>query len=530
MQRIHHHNLVDQSEWDVIIIGGGATGLGTALDSASRGLKTLLIEQSDFAKGTSSRSTKLVHGGVRYLAQGDIALVKHALKERGLMQKNAAHLVHKEEFLIPCYNWFSVAKYLVGLKLYDWLAGRFSFGTSKYFSKSETLRLMPGIKDKGLKGSIRYFDGRFDDARLAINIAQTAKEQGATLINYMKVTSLIKDADQIKGVVATDTITNETFELKAKVVINATGVFVDEILQMNDSKARKTVRPSQGVHIVLKKEFLNSDSALMIPQTSDGRVLFAVQWHNHLLVGTTDTPLDEHSLEPRALKQETDFILNTAANYFKTKPTEKDILSVFSGLRPLAAPTDSNSNSTKEISRDHKLMVSAKGLITITGGKWTTYRRMAEETVNLAIKEAGLPFTACKTQQLAIHGCEIASDNNYMNIYGSDRKNIEALIKQNPELGQKLHPDFPYTHAEVVWSVKNEMVETVEDMLSRRLRILIIDAKAAIAMSETVAAIIAKETGADKQWEAEQVESFVKLAEGYTYKTKTKKEEPVLAG
>ena len=529
MQRIHHHNLVDQSEWDIIIIGGGATGLGTALDSASRGLKTLLIEQADFAKGTSSRSTKLVHGGVRYLAQGDVALVKHALKERGLMQKNAAHLVHKEEFLIPCYDWFSVAKYLVGLKLYDWLAGRFSFGTSKFFSKKDTLSIMPGVKEQGLKGAIRYFDGRFDDARLAINIAQTAKEQGATLVNYMKVTNLLKDGDKIKGVVATDAITNKTFNLFGKVVINATGVFVDEILQMSNSKAKKTVRPSQGVHIVLKKEFLNSDSALMIPKTSDGRVLFAVQWHNHLLVGTTDTPLNEHSLEPRALKEETDFILSTAASYFKKKPTEDDILSVFSGLRPLAAPTDSNSNSTKEISRDHKLMVSAKGLITITGGKWTTYRRMAEETVDLAIKEAGITPKACQTEHLAIHGCENATDENYLNIYGSDRKAIEGLINQSPELAQKLHPNFPYTHAEVVWSVRNEMAETVEDILSRRLRVLIINAKAAIEMSTTVATIMAKEVGADKNWEDEQVNSFVKLAEGYTYKTKLDKKEPALA-
>lgn len=528
MQRIHKHHLVDKSEWDIIIIGGGATGLGTALDAASRGLKTLLVEQADFAKGTSSRSTKLVHGGVRYLAQGDIALVKHALKERGLMQKNAAHLVHKEEFLIPCYDWFSVAKYLIGLKLYDWLAGRFSFGTSKFFSKKETLHLMPGIKEQGLKGSIRYFDGRFDDARLAINIAQTAKENGAILVNYMKVTSLLKNGEKITGITATDAITNETFHLYGKVVINATGVFVDEILQMSNAEAKKTVRPSQGVHIVLKKEFLNSDSALMIPKTSDGRVLFAVQWHNHLLVGTTDTPLDEHSLEPRALKEETDFILNTAASYFKTKPTESDILSVFSGLRPLAAPTDGNTNSTKEISRDHKLMVSAKGLITITGGKWTTYRRMAEETVNLAIKEAGLPQKACQTSQLAIHGCNESTDNNYLNIYGTDRANIEALIEQRPELAQKLHPNFPYTFAEVVWSVKNEMAETVEDMLSRRLRVLIIDAKAAIEMSTTVAVIMANEIGADKQWEDEQVKSFVKLAEGYTYQVKNKKQNPVL--
>lgn len=531
MQRIHNHNLVDKSKWDIIIIGGGATGLGTALDAASRGLKTLLIEQSDFAKGTSSRSTKLVHGGVRYLAQGDIALVKHALKERGLMQKNAAHLVHKEEFLIPCYDWFSVAKYLVGLKMYDWLAGRFSFGVSKYFSKKETLRIMPGVKEKGLKGSIRYFDGRFDDARLAINIAQTATEQGAKLVNYVKVTNLLKEGKEIKGVIAQDVITKKTFEFYGKVVINATGVFVDEILQMNNPQARKMVRPSQGVHIVLKKEFLNSDSALMIPETSDGRVLFAVQWHDHLLVGTTDTPLDEHSLEPRALKEEVDFILNNAASYFKTKPTENDILSVFSGLRPLAAPTDPNANSTKEISRDHKLIVSAKGLITITGGKWTTYRRMAEETVDLAIKEAGLPSVKCHTEDLNIHGSENATDNSYLNIYGSDRKKIEALLKQNPELSQKLHADFPHTYAEVVWSIRNEMAETVEDILSRRLRVLIINAKAAIEMAPVVAAIMAKEFGADQYWEQDQVETFVRLAKGYTYNAKAeqKTEDALLA-
>lgn len=529
MQRIHDHQLQNQSNWDIIIIGGGATGLGTALDAASRGLKTLLVEQADFAKGTSSRSTKLVHGGVRYLAQGDIGLVKHALEERGLLEKNAAHLVHKEEFIIPCYDWFAVAKYLTGLTLYDWLAGKYSFGKSRFLSKSATLKLMPGIKEKGLKGGISYFDGKFDDARLAINIAQTAKEKGAVLINYMKVTGLLKQGDAVVGVKTEDCITNEQFELYAKVVINATGVFVDEILQMNNPNAKKMVRPSQGVHVVLDKKFLNSESALMIPKTADGRVLFAVPWHNHLLVGTTDTPLNEHSLEPRALKEETDFILATAAAYFNHKPTEKDILSVFSGLRPLAAPTDSNSNSTKEISRDHKLIVSAKGLITITGGKWTTYRRMAEETVDLALKHLKLAPIACATKSLKIHGCEMASGNNYMNIYGTDQKNIAKLIYQQPELKEKLHPKFPHTLAEVVWCVKNEMVETVEDVLSRRLRILFIDAEAAIEMSEKVATILANELGADENWKQDQIKNFNTLAKGYIYKAERKVAEAALA-
>lgn len=528
MRRIHSYRLADQQNWDVIIIGGGATGLGTALDAASRGLKTLLVEQSDFAKGTSSRSTKLVHGGVRYLAQGDIGLVKSALKERGLLEQNASHLVNKEEFIIPCYDWFSVVKYLTGLTMYDWLAGKYSFGKSKYLSKKETLQLMPGIKEKGLKGAISYFDGKFDDARLAINIAQTATEKGATLINYMKVINLIKEGDQVTGIEAEDALTFEKFQLKAKVVINATGVFVDDILKMNNPSAKKMVRPSQGVHIVLDKSFLNTNSALMIPKTADGRVLFAVPWHNHLLVGTTDTPLDEHSLEPRALKEETDFILATAGSYFNRKPTEKDILSVFSGLRPLAAPTDSDSSSTKEISRDHKLIVSAKGLITITGGKWTTYRKMAEETIDLAIKHSRLPFKPCVTQNLKIHGCADNNDENYMNIYGSDKILIEELCKLQPGLNKKLHPNFPHTEAEVVWTIKNEMAETVEDVLSRRLRILFIDAAAAIEMSPRVAALLAVELGADKAWEENQIKIFNTLASGYVYHQNKKEREPLL--
>ena len=518
MERLHHHLWPNNYTWDIIIIGGGATGLGTALDATTRGLKTLLVEQSDYAKGTSSRSTKLVHGGVRYLAQGDIGLVKHALRERGYLQKNANHLVNKEEFLIPCYDWFSVAKYLTGLTLYDWLAGKFSFGKSKFFSKSQTLALMPGIKEKGLKGSIRYYDGKFDDARLAINIAQTAIENGATLCNYTKVIALLKNTDyEVNGIEIKDTITGKTSKQYAKVIINATGVFVDDILQMNNPQSKKLVRPSQGVHVVLDKSFLDSESALMIPKTSDGRVLFAVPWHQHLLVGTTDTPLDEHSLEPRALKEEVDFIMATAATYFNRKPLEKDILSVFSGLRPLAAPTNGDGNSTKEISRDHKLMVSAKGLITITGGKWTTYRRMAEETVDLAITHAGLNAKPCITKELKIHGsAEIAGDH-HLDIYGSDRQNIENLAQQEPDLNHKLHPKFPYLLAEVVWSARNEMAETVEDILSRRLRILFIDANAAKEMAPKVASLLAKEFKQQISWENDQVDNFNKLADGYIY-------------
>lgn len=507
------------SEWDIIIIGGGATGLGTALDAVTRGLRTLLVEQSDFAKGTSSRSTKLVHGGVRYLAQGDIGLVKRALKERGLLQLNASHLVNKEEFIIPCYDWFSVAKYLTGLTLYDWLAGKFSFGKSQFLSKKETLKLMPGIKAQGLKGSIKYYDGKFDDARLAINLAQTAVEHGAKLCNYTKVTGLLKNEHgDVTGVELLDVLNGSPAKAEAKVIINATGVFVDDILKMNNPQSKKMVRPSQGVHVVLDRAFLKTKSALMIPKTSDGRVLFAVPWHEHLLVGTTDTPLNEHDLEPRALKEEVDFILNTAGLYFESAPEEKDILSVFSGLRPLAAPTSGDENNTKEISRDHKLIVSAKGLITITGGKWTTYRNMAEETVDLAVSHAQLQAKACQTEHLKIHGSGVYKGNHHLDLYGADRTEIEKLAVQHPEWNQKLHADFPDLEIQVVWAARFEMAKTVEDVLSRRLRTLFIDARAAKIMAPRVAAILATELNQDQTWEHAQVTAFHQLADGYIYK------------
>ncbi len=369
-----------EKEWDIIIVGGGATGLGTALDSASRGYQTLLLEQADFAKGTSSRSTKLVHGGVRYLAQGNIGLVREALYERGLLLKNAPHLVKNVSFIIPNYHWWEGTFYTIGLGIYDLLAGKLSFGRTKHISKKKVVNKLPGINPKGLYGGVVYHDGQFDDSRLAINLAQTCLEHGATVLNYFKVTGLLKsDQQKISGVTAVDVETGEKYQLKAKVVINATGVFVDELLQMDKPGKRPLVRPSQGVHLVFDQSFMPSHDALMIPKTDDGRVLFAVPWHDKLVVGTTDTPIDSHSLEPIALEQEIDFILNTATKYFTKAPGRKDVLSIFAGLRPLAAPQD-DSSKTKEISRSHKLIVSESGLITITGGKWTTYRRMGEDT------------------------------------------------------------------------------------------------------------------------------------------------------
>jgi glycerol-3-phosphate dehydrogenase len=505
-----------EKEWDILIVGGGATGLGTALDAASRGYQTLLLEQADFAKGTSSRSTKLVHGGVRYLAQGNIGLVREALYERGLLLKNAPHLVKNLSFIIPNYQWWERIFYSVGLGIYDLLAGKLSFGRTKHISKNELLNRLPGIEPKGLYGGVIYHDGQFDDSRLAVNLAQTCLEHGATVLNYFKVSGLIKtESGKIAGVSATDMETGTAYQLKAKTVINATGVFVDNLLQMDAPEKRPLVRSSQGVHLVIDRSFMPSHNALMIPKTEDGRVLFVVPWHDKLVVGTTDTPLDEHSLEPVALQAEIEFILNTAAKYLAKAPTHKDVLSVFAGLRPLAAP-EGGSSKTKEISRSHKLIVSESGLITITGGKWTTYRKMAEDIIDQAIQTGGLKSQSCKTKNLSIHGSMKGVDwDDHLYVYGSDRDKVLALLDENPEWAQKLHPDYDYLQAEVIWAVREEMARTVEDVLARRVRLLFLDAQAAIESAPLVATLIAVELKKDTSWQKEQVAAFTSLAKAY---------------
>jgi glycerol-3-phosphate dehydrogenase len=508
-------NMVKEGKtWDVLVIGGGATGLGVALDAASRGFKTLLLEQSDFAKGTSSRSTKLVHGGVRYLAQGRIRLVYEALHERGLMQKNAPHLVKKQSFIIPCYSNFEKYKYLTGLKMYDWLSGRLSFGSSHHLSRNEVLRRQPLINPKNLKGGIEYFDGQFDDARLAINLAQTCAEKGGALLNYCKVTALKKNASKICGVIASDEENGESYDIDARSVVNATGVFVDDLLRLDQPSAQPTITSSQGIHLVVNKKFMKSANAIMIPRTSDGRVLFAVPWHQHVLIGTTDTPLHHHDLEPVALPEEIDFILDTLRQYLPIAPEKKDVLSVFAGLRPLAAPKEGG-HRTKEISRNHKLIISASGLITITGGKWTTYRKMAEDCVNAVIRVAGLPSVNCNSEQLTIHGWSINGNEDHLSIYGSDAEKIDSLMKKDPLLTTRLVAHLPYTEAEVVWAVRNEMARTVEDVLARRLRMLFLDAKAALVAAPKVARIIQQERGLDDEWKNSQINNFSALAARY---------------
>ncbi|AOW09314.1 glycerol-3-phosphate dehydrogenase/oxidase [Flavobacterium gilvum] len=522
MNRIEQLEKLKQNQiWDIIIIGGGANGLGVAVDAASRGFKTVLLEAVDFAKGTSSRSTKLAHGGVRYLEQGNISLVIEALRERGLMEKNAGHLVKNESFVIPNYNWWGGYFYTFGLKLYDLLAGKLSLGSSKYLSKEKTLALIPSIEPNGLQSGVLYHDGQFDDSRLAINLAQTAVEKGACVLNHIKVTQLLKnDKKQITGVAAVDQISNEEYTLQGKTVINATGVFTNAIMKMNDSVYKKYIVPSQGIHLVFDKSFLPGEHALMIPKTSDGRVLFAVPWHDKIVVGTTDTLVKKSDIEPIALEEEIEFVLKTAQKYLTKDPTRADVLSVFAGLRPLAAP-EKKGQATKEVSRSHKIIVSKTGLITVTGGKWTTYRQIAEEIVNKAIETHQLSPYKCITQHLPIHGNKKNSEADFQNhlfVYGTDSSAILKLQENDPSLKEKLHPDYNYTLAEVVWAIREEMAITVEDVLARRVRLLFLDARAAISCADKVARIMAKELGHDEIWIQNQLVDFKAVANGFLLK------------
>ena len=514
----HLAQLPATPEWDVLIIGGGATGLGVAVDAASRGYRTLLLERSDFAQGTSSRSTKLVHGGVRYLAQGNVRLVREALRERGRLLRNAPHLAHRQAFVIPCYRWWERPWYLLGLRLYDLLAGGQGIGGARALSTAETARHLPGVQPAGLRGGVRYFDGQFDDARLALTLARTAADHGATVLNYMAVTALQKDAaGRVCGATALDQETGSAYVLQAKVVVNATGVFVDEVLRLDTPAAAPLVRPSQGVHVVLPAEFLPGPEALMIPQTPDGRVLFAVPWLGRVVVGTTDTLVAAATPEPRALTEEVEFILETAGCYLTRPPQRADVLSVWAGLRPLAAPAQAGA-ATKEISRSHKLLVSASGLLTITGGKWTTYRQMAEDVVDRAQELGNLPAQPCRTATLPLHGASTPNlplPDATLAAYGSDVPALQQLLAEKPAWAAPVAPGFPDRMVEVVWAVRHEMARTVADVLARRLRLLFLDAAAAEAAAPAIAELLATELGHSEAWQQQQLAKFRELAAGY---------------
>lgn len=510
--------------WDVIIVGGGATGLGAAVESASRGYRTLLLEQDDFCKGTSSRSTKLIHGGVRYLAQGDVSLVRDALRERGRLMANASHLVRRLALVIPRYRFYEGFYYGLGLKIYDWLAARRNLGSSRLLGKSETLRLLPTLEPKGLRGGVLYYDGQFDDARVAVALARTAADQGATLLNYAPVTGLLKSGSKISGVAAEDRLGGGSMELSGKVVVNATGVFCDAIRRSDNPQAEEIVAASRGSHLVLDRSFLPSEAALLIPKTRDGRVLFVIPWRGRTLVGTTDISTQEKPLDPWPLQEEVEYMLAHAAQYLTRDPQREDILSMFTGLRPLVK--GDSQEATKSLSRDHTLLVSDSGLVTVTGGKWTTYRKMAQDTIDRAAQAGGLPAVPSATKHLRLHGHrEDPGSGGRFASYGSDAQYLEELIAADESLGRSLHENLPYCRAEVLWAVREEMACRVEDVLSRRTRSLLLDANAAIACAPQVARMMARELEEDESWAERECRRFIETAQ--TYLPATEQVRPV---
>jgi len=512
----HRNNVIEEirsdKKFDVIVIGGGASGIGAAVEAQLRGYSTLLLEKYDFTKGTSSKSTKLIHGGVRYMVQGDLKMVREALRERGYLVRNAPYLVHDQPFIIPNYRWWEGAFYTLGLKFYDLLAGRYSLGRSVHMSKRKVLEKLPGVSAKGLRGGVLYHDGQFDDSRLAVDLLHLYFNEGGLALNYAEVMGLEKNEERISGVVFTDRVDQKNYSVQADIVLNATGVWADEVMKMDRPGHRHMIRPSQGIHLVLDKSFMPGDHALMIPKTSDGRVLFAVPWHDRLVVGTTDTPVNTADPEPEALEQEIAFILETASAYLERKVEPSDVLSVFAGLRPLAAPKDENSK-TKEISRNHKIVVSPGKLITVIGGKWTTYRKMGEDMIDRAIAEGLLSPAASKSRTTMLPGPK--EQHVPFSIYGENAEEIAEITVERPETAEKIHPGLPYTWAEVEWICANEMVMHLEDLLARRLRALLLNASAASEAAEAVAGKIGPLLGWSSERTQTEVRDFRRLAGRY---------------
>ena len=502
------NKIATEKEWDLIVIGGGASGLGVAVDACSRNLKVLLIEEFDFSKGTSSRSTKLVHGGVRYLKNGELSLVIEALKERGIMLNNAPHLVRNMSFIIPTYDWWDTPFYGIGLKVYDLMAGKLGLGPSQFLSKKETIEKIPNVNQDELNGGIIYHDGQFDDARMGISLAHTVEEHGGAVVNYIKWDSFIYENGQVSGIKVTDQITQSSYALKAKVVVNATGVFAEKIMRADEPKAELKIKPSQGVHLVLDKSFLKSENAIMVPNTSDGRVLFAVPWHDVVVVGTTDTEVNNISIEPKASDQEIDFILSNAEKYMTRKPKRSDVKSVFAGLRPLISKEN---KSSKSLSRKHTIYKSKKGVYHLLGGKWTTYRKMGRDVLELIASTGQLKFEPSKTEELRIFGYKSnVSWSDPLHFYGSEKEHVMSMGSNKP-----LSPLLPLTEAQIIYAIRYEMALNLEDVLSRRTRCLLLNAKECILIAPEVARIMRSELNAEENWEQEQIKLFLDLAKNY---------------
>ena len=509
--------LAEPRKYDIDIVGGGATGLGVALDAAQRGHSVVLIEAHDFAKGTSSRATKLVHGGVRYLAQGNIHLVREALHERVHILGSAPHLAQPLAFVMPSYKLWETPFYGTGLKMYDALAGKAGLGRTEWLGSAETLRLLPGAQPRGLKGGVKYWDGQFDDARLALALARTAASLGALVVNYCPAKSLVHEAGKVVGFVCEDADSGQQFTVRARSVVNATGVWVDALRQMDGEAIGRPVKPmvapSQGVHIVVDREFLPSDHALMVPKTADGRVLFAVPWLGKLILGTTDSPRQDVVREPEPFREEVRFILEESARYLTRAPRVEDIRSIWVGLRPLVKPQDDDGDNTKKISREHTVLASRSGLITVTGGKWTTYRAMAEDVLQKCFTTGLLPEKpAGVTNQLPLVGTprepvqHRISDAQGLHSYGSEAAEVRAMPGAQTDLGGGL------TEAMVRFAARFEYACTVEDVLARRSRLLFLDARKALELAPVVARILREELGSDPQLDA-----FLALAPQYLH-------------
>ena len=502
--------------WDVLVVGGGSSGFGAAVEAAARGYRTVLVERFDFAKGTSSRSTKLVHGGVRYLEQMNVTLVLDALRERGHMLRNAPHLVHDLSFVVPAFSYFTLPYYGFGLKVYERLSGKLSFGASKLLSREETIKMLPGIANEGLRGGVLYHDGQFDDARYIVTLLRTFQELGGVAINYVEATGLLLRGGKTVGVKVRDVEGGDEFELQAKVVVNAAGVFAEDLLAMDGAARGSLLAMSQGTHFVLPHSWLSGSSALMVPKTADGRVLFAIPWHGATVVGTTDEGVDRAVAEPRSLESERRFLFEHIGRYFGRRPQAEEILSVWSGLRPLVKKGD---GKTSKLSRDHRILVSKSGLVTVTGGKWTTYRRMGQDAIDHAAEVAGLAKVTSRTLDLKLHGWtdQSAKMAESERVYGTDLAFLQKLSENDPALDELLHPRLPYRLREVVWAARFEMARTVEDVLARRTRALFLDARAAMEAAPTVADVLAKELGRSNAWRDKDLQEFLAMAQGYVY-------------
>jgi len=500
--------------WHVIVVGGGCTGIATALDASARGYRTLLVERGDFTGGTSSRSTKLIHGGVRYLRQGCVQMVYRALGERWRLRRNAPHLVRSLSLVVPAYRWWEQPWYGAGLKVYDALAAGRGLGRSRLLSRRKCLNRLSTLRERGLRGGVLFHDGQFDDSRLGWALVRTAANLGCVPLNYAEVTGLVESSGAIRGVRVRDRLGGAEWVARGAVVVNATGPFADALRAMDEPGPGPGVVLSRGAHIVVSSAFLPGETALLVPSTDDGRVLFAIPWHGHVVIGTTDVPVANASREPVPGDEEVDYLLDHAGRYLARPPGRADIRSAWAGLRALV-PEGSGEN-TAALSRDHRVSVSRRRLVTVAGGKWTTCRRVGRDTVDMAADAGGLSSAQPVTANLRLYGYTTRRDLlDPWRVYGAQADSVRDMRDEDPRLGELMHPGLPYRLGQAAWAARHEMAVRVEDVLARRTRALFLNAKAAAGAASGVARVMAAELGRGDDWVAAEVRAFQELAEGY---------------